>query len=125
MIEEMLEQLGCDVAASVASVARAEQALRLTPFDVALLDVNLAGHTTFDLARDLAVRLVPFVFSTGYGTGGLPADLQDRPVLTKPFAQTDLQQALRDVLSAYNPGHASDCVVPLKGSLPNAGTRLL
>lgn len=99
MIEEMLEELGCAVAASVASVARAEQAVRSTSFDVAVLDVNLAGDTTFDLARDLSRRPIPFVFSTGYGTGGLPPDLQNRPVLTKPFTPADLQHAIYGALS--------------------------
>lgn len=98
MIEEMLEDLGCDVVASVASVARAEEAVRAIALDVALLDVNLAGETTFDLARELARRHIPFVFSTGYGRRGLPPDLQNQTVLTKPFAPLDLLQAIEDVL---------------------------
>ena len=95
MIEEMLEDLGCEVAASVASLARAEDAVRSLAFDAALLDVNLAGATTFDLARELDRRQLPYVFSTGYGNAGLPPDLRDRPVLTKPFAASDLHHALR------------------------------
>lgn len=100
MIEEMLEDLGCEVAASVARVSRAEEAVRSTAVDLALLDVNLAGETSFDLARDLICRAIPLVFSTGYGNGGLPADLEGRPVLTKPFTATDLEQAIVKVLPA-------------------------
>ena len=98
MIEEMLADLGCEVAASVASLAGAEGAVRSTAVDVVLLDVNLAGATTFDLARQLAGRAIPVVFSTGYGNGGLPEDLRDRPVLTKPFTNSDLQRALLSAL---------------------------
>lgn len=100
MIEEMLEDLGCVVAASVASIARAEDAVDSHAFDVVVLDVNLAGATTFDLARELDRRRLPYVFSTGYGGAGLPPDIRDRPVLTKPFAASDLQHAIKSALSA-------------------------
>lgn len=100
MIEEMLEELGCEVVASVASLARAEQAVRSLALDAAVLDVNLAGATTFDLARDLDRRRLPYVFSTGYGGAGLPADLRNRQVLTKPFAPSELRQAMHNALRA-------------------------
>ena len=99
MIEEMLGDLGCEVAASGASVTRAEEAVRSLAFDAAVLDVNLAGATTFDLARELDRRRLPYVFSTGYGNAALPPDLRDRPVLTKPFAASDLQHAITSALS--------------------------
>jgi CheY-like chemotaxis protein len=99
MLEEMLEELGCEVAASVATVARAEEAVRSTPVDVALLDVNLAGETTIDFAHRLARHPIPFVFSTGYGIAGVPLDLRDRPVLAKPFPPGDLKRAIEYVLS--------------------------
>lgn len=100
MLEEMLEDLGCDVAASVATVARARDTARSTAIDVALLDVNLGDETTFELARELAGAGTPFVFSTGYGRGGLPPDLVHREVLTKPFTAADLERALAGVLPA-------------------------
>ena len=98
MIEEMLEELGCTIAASVANLARAQEAVKSLAVDVALLDVNLAGETTFALARELGRRTVPFVFSTGYGQAGLPSDLDQRTVLTKPFTANDLRQAITNVL---------------------------
>ena len=100
MLEEMLEELGCEVAASVATVARAEAAMGSVAVDVALLDVNLAGETTIGFAQGLVRQAIPFVFSTGYGGGGLPPDLQDRPVLTKPFGPADLRRAIELVLPA-------------------------
>ena len=102
MIEEMLEDLGCTIAASVASLARAQEAVNSVALDVALLDVNLAGETTFALARELGRRTVPFVFSTGYGQAGLPPDLDERAVLTKPFTANDLRQAITNVLRHTN-----------------------
>jgi CheY-like chemotaxis protein len=98
LLEEMLQDLGCIVAASVATVARAEEAVRSTAVDVALLDLNLAGETTVDFARELTRQPIPIVFSTGYGSNGVPADLRDRPILAKPFEPGDLKQAIECVL---------------------------
>jgi CheY-like chemotaxis protein len=98
LLEDMLEDLGCVVAASVATVARAEEVVRSTPVDVALLDVNLAGETTADFARALTQHPIPIVFSTGYGSNGVPTDLRNWPVLAKPFEPGDLRQAIESVL---------------------------
>jgi CheY-like chemotaxis protein len=94
MLEDMLENLGHEVAASVARLEEAWRALEAVPFDFAILDVNLAGELSFDLARALVQRGTPFVFSTGYGAGGIPADLQGQSVLTKPFTSASLIQAV-------------------------------
>ncbi len=99
MLEEMLEELGCEIAASVATVAGAEHAVRTTDVDLALLDVNLSAETTIDFARGLARHPIPFAFCTGYGSAGVPEDLQDRPVLTKPLAPSELRKAIERVLS--------------------------
>lgn len=98
MIEEALEELGCKIVAWAGKISQAEKAISTTEFDLALLDINLAGETTFDIARNLASRGIPFIFSTGYGIGGVPSDLQDRPVLTKPFSSKDLQNAVKSTL---------------------------
>lgn len=100
MVEEMLEELGCELAASVGNVLQAEEAVRSGVIDIALLDINLAGETTFGFARELIRRPIPFVFSTGYGNAGLPLDLQDRLVLTKPFTPGDLRRAIEHALTA-------------------------
>lgn len=99
LIEDMLEDLGCEVVASAARLSRAYEALRSQPIDLAVLDVNLAGEASFDLARMLVERNIPFVFSTGYGGGGLPADLQNQPVIAKPFNQSELQRVIAAALA--------------------------
>lgn len=91
LIEEMLEDLGCTVVASVAQLAKALQAANVVDVDVAILDVNLAGERVFPAARILRARNIPFLFSTGYGASGVPGEFADCPVLHKPFAQTDLR----------------------------------
>jgi CheY-like chemotaxis protein len=94
MLEDQLEELGYVVAASLARLGPAWEQLEAGSFDFAVLDVNVAGETSFDFALALAERGIPFVFSTGYGTGGLPPDLQDHEVLTKPFAPEALREAI-------------------------------
>lgn len=97
LLETMLEDLGCEIIASVARMPRAFEAARTLSFDFAVLDVNVAGETSFDLARELLSRGVPFLFSTGYGLAGLPDDLTDRLVMSKPFTQVDLSAKLEQL----------------------------
>jgi CheY-like chemotaxis protein len=55
-------------------VAALEQALakaRSATIDAAILDVNLNGQDTFEVAEILRERRIPFVFATGYGATAL------------------------------------------------------
>jgi CheY-like chemotaxis protein len=97
LLEGMLEDLGCEIVASVARLSHAFEAARTLSFDLAVLDVNVAGETSFDLARELVASGAPFVFSTGYGLAGLPDDLADQPVLSKPFTLVDLGAKLEQL----------------------------
>ena len=63
-------------------------------FDFAVLDVNLAGEPAFPVADILRERRIPFVFSTGYGTKGLPADYAGHPALAKPFVIAELHRQI-------------------------------
>jgi CheY-like chemotaxis protein len=94
LIEDMLLELGCDIAASAAHIARACELAREVECDLAVLDVNLNGSPVFPVARILNERKIPFLFSTGYGPSGLPDEFAGRPVLSKPFPIEDLRQAM-------------------------------
>ena len=63
--------------------------------EAAILDVNLAGESSFPLADLLAAKGVPFVFATGYGSGGLPESWRDRPTLQKPFSHDEVGRMLK------------------------------
>jgi CheY-like chemotaxis protein len=97
MMEDLLEELGCEVAGSFASVAAAlawleGEGRRL---DGALLDVNLgAGEMVFPVARLLQARGVPVVFATGYAN--LPdGEFAGAPMLQKPVDHDTLAPAIR------------------------------
>jgi two-component SAPR family response regulator len=94
-LEEMLQELGFEIARSVSHVADALLFLTSEPVDVALLDVNIGLNKIDPVADALARKNCPFVFITGYGRSGLPAAHSHRPVLEKPFRIDDLVEAIR------------------------------
>lgn len=94
LIEDMLHELGCEIAASVAHIAEASEVAETVIADVALLDVNLGGKPVFPVARILRDRGIPVVFSTGYGAGGLPTEFAGYPVLSKPFVLEAVGEAI-------------------------------
>jgi DNA-binding response OmpR family regulator len=98
LIEDMLFDLGCELAGSAARVNRACELARSTAADFAVLDLNLDGEPAFPVARILRDRKIPFVFSTGYGAAGMPLEFNGTPVLTKPFVLEELRQAIRTAL---------------------------
>jgi DNA-binding response OmpR family regulator len=91
MIEDELQEIGCDVVGPVPRLAQALALAKTERLDGALLDVNLAGEYTFPVAEVLTERNVPFAFLTGYGDAGLPPAFRSIPRLTKPFAFSDLE----------------------------------
>jgi CheY-like chemotaxis protein len=95
MAEDMIDSLGCLVAGLAATVADARTATADVAFDVALLDVNLNGANSMDIAAALKGIGKPFVFTTGYGADGIDAEHRDMPVLTKPYSIADLENALK------------------------------
>lgn len=100
MIEDMLQELGCSVAGSAATVEGAIKLIQKGDFDFALLDMNLGGRPAEKVAEALIAGGVPFAFATGYGQQGLPSHLQGQPVLQKPFLRLELEKVLRNTLDA-------------------------
>ncbi|HEV7437291.1 MAG TPA: response regulator [Pseudorhizobium sp.] len=99
MIEDMLQDLGCDIIASVARLKEACSIAATAELDLAVLDINLGEERSFPVAHILQKRGVPFMFSTGYGTAGLSAELSDSPVLSKPFSAKELEEMLSSALA--------------------------
>ncbi len=100
MIEDYLEDLGCFVVGTASRLQEAVEMARNLELDVAILDVNLKGELSYPVAEMLVSRNLPFVFSTGYGTAGLPGNLCGATVLSKPYDPEHLAAALLSVLSS-------------------------
>lgn len=94
LLEETLEDFGCQVVGPAARVQAALDMLELEPIDAAVLDVNIAGEVVMPVADALASRGIPFVFATAYGRAGVDTRHLDRAVLQKPYDVRSLQRAL-------------------------------
>lgn len=103
MIALLLEgyMLDCGVEETVLepTLARGLEAARTGDFDLAVLDVNLNGESSFPIAQVLSERNIPFTFSTGYGPEGVVRHFPDRPVLTKPFSVSALREVVHRLLN--------------------------
>ena len=100
LMEDMLAELGYDLAAAVGTIAEASEQAGTNDFDLAVLDDKLDGTEIFPVADILATRGVPFVFVTGYGEGSLPEKYRGRPALQKPFQSEQLKATLAGLLAA-------------------------
>lgn len=102
-IRDMLEDLGCEIAAAESRAEPAVAAIGTTAIDAALLDVNLGRETSYPIADALAARGIPFAFLTGYGSSGLRHGYEGRPVLSKPVEDHALEVVLRMLLEEAPP----------------------
>jgi DNA-binding response OmpR family regulator len=99
LLQDMLEDIGCEVVGSATRLNEAMEKATSLSFDIAILDANLNGERTFPIADLLTERGVGFVFATGYGAASLPSSLGKAPVLQKPFDQGELERAMRSALT--------------------------
>jgi DNA-binding response OmpR family regulator len=99
LLEDMVADLGHDVAAAVGTIAEARELASTADFQAAILDVNLDGEQIFPVADILAERGLPFAFITGYGEGSLPDAYRGRPALPKPFQIAQLESTLNGLLA--------------------------
>ncbi len=100
MIEDMLTDLGYEVAGLALRLPQAMESARLERIDLAILDINLDGRASYPVAELLEKRGVPVIFASGYGSAGLDPAYSDHITLTKPFMQADLRQAIDKALAA-------------------------
>ena len=98
-IEDMLLELGHEVAGLASRLEPAVALARENRFDAAMLDVNLAGEPSFPIADLLTERKIPFLFATGYGRAGIEERFRARPILQKPFRAAVLCAALAALAS--------------------------
>ena len=99
LLEDMLGDLGYEIAAAVGTIVEAREFAATGQFDVAVLDVNVDSQEIYPVADILAKRGLPFVFVSGYGEGSLSEPYRNRPSLQKPFQAEDLKTTLAGLLS--------------------------
>lgn len=94
LIEDMLRDLGYEIAGLSTHLDQAVTLARTATFDVALLDINLNGRHSFPVADAVRARGLPFLFATGYGSHIVLEPYRDAPILQKPFSLDELRAAL-------------------------------
>jgi CheY-like chemotaxis protein len=99
LLEDMLTDLGCLIVGPASRVDEALQLAEREDVDAAILDVNVAGAEVYPVAAALAAKRIPFVFATGYGTGGLRDEYRGTPTVQKPFRQDDLARSIVEALA--------------------------
>jgi CheY-like chemotaxis protein len=82
-LADELEAANAIVVGPCASLSDAD--LQVAHSDLAVLDVNLRGHYTFNLADRLRALDVPYVFFTGYDKDVLPQRFAGVDCITKPL----------------------------------------
>ncbi|MEF0942866.1 response regulator [Rhizobium sp. BR 362] len=99
LIEDILTDLGYEVAAVASRLRDACEHARSAEFDFAILDVNLDGKPSYPVAEILDERGVPFAFATGYGALGLDGKFSKIPTLAKPFVGDDVEKLISAMTS--------------------------
>ena len=93
-----MKRLGHRVVAEAGSVSEALPLAEQAEFDLALLDINVGGDNSADIAAIVERRSLPFICVSGYNATGLPAPFNDRRVLQKPFQVEALKRAIERVI---------------------------
>lgn len=96
LVEDMLQELGYEVAALSTHLDQAVELAQDIDVDFAVLDLNLNGRMSYPVADILRRRGVPFIFATGYGAKILVPPHAGTPTLQKPFHLNDLRRILGD-----------------------------
>ena len=97
-ITDMLHEFGCRVSACMhlhEALAMIEQDLP----DAAVLDVNIRGKMSYEVAEKLHEKGVPVVFLTGYATPGATGKWNKFPHCFKPCVSAELKALLIKALT--------------------------
>lgn len=96
--EDILQRFGATIT-TASSVEAAHDRLDDTPFDVAILDINLGDQTSFGIADRLHDMGVPFFFASGYGEqANLPMEHRARTVVQKPYTTANIIRSVETAL---------------------------
>lgn len=85
-----LAAAGCEIVGPTGTIPEAKLLVERADFDVALLDLNIEGTLSEEIAQILSRKNIPFAFVTGYSRTALPAKFRQSLMLSKPFVREQL-----------------------------------
>ncbi len=97
LIEETVRLIGCRISAIADNISKANLELCKRNFDVVLLDLNIGGNYSTELADRVIKAKVPLAFITGYDYCVEPRHAHVH-VLQKPFRPAQLNALLVQLL---------------------------
>jgi DNA-binding response OmpR family regulator len=100
-LEEVINDISAAIVVVSASVAGTKDALNAS-FDIAFLDVEVTNGQTFDVARTLQEKEIPFAFVSGSSRADVPDGLHSAPFIPKPFHRGEIADALSSLLPERN-----------------------
>ena len=100
-IEAELSERMFQVIGPVATSSAALDLVANERLDSAVLDINLRTETSYDVARCLEEKSIPFLFLTGNKTAILD-EFADRPTLAKPIDYQQLEMVLNSLCARGN-----------------------
>lgn len=102
-VQYELESAGFEVAALCRDVDSAIAFLDANEVDCAVLDINLGGIVSFDIAERLKAQNVPFLFVTGYDERIIPVDYTEQPYIPKPARYRSIVDAVSAITRGTDP----------------------
>lgn len=84
------EELGDDAVFQIVSSVEAARREVAKGWTCALLDIDVVGGKTFDVAASLLESGIPFAFVSGSAPLDVPKPLRDVHFLRKPFSTSDI-----------------------------------
>ena len=97
--EDMIEQLGHEIAGQAATLDEALEQVCRCDFDLALLDINLNGTMSTPVAHALREAGKTFIITTGYGTSGPQGEFAGVMVVAKPYTIATLEHAIMNAVN--------------------------
>jgi len=95
LLEDVVLGMGHEVIGPATSGRQALALAQQGGFDGALVDYNLeAGSTSYEAAVVLIEAGIPFVFLSGCGETNDCPELQNVPLITKPFVLSDIEAVI-------------------------------
>jgi CheY-like chemotaxis protein len=97
MLADMVEELGHRVVAEAGTIEVGQALAETAIFDLAILDINIAGRIISPVAEIVHRRGLPFVFVSSYGPEARA--FSGQPMLQKPVSTLRLHEMINSMLS--------------------------
>jgi len=113
---DQLAEIGCDVVGPAHTFSEARRLALAATFDAAIVDWNMCGTVSTEIADILSRRQIPFLIVTGYAES--PFEARTTVVLHKPYTSGELQEAVQNLLGPQSGSQQATTRNKLDGALP-------